>query len=46
MPELLQLSDRIVVLHEGRNAGEIARANANEVNLMKLMTGPDQQVAA
>lgn len=39
MPELLEVSDRIVVLHEGRLAGEVARADATEARLMQMMTG-------
>ncbi|KQW82386.1 sugar ABC transporter ATP-binding protein [Brevundimonas sp. Root1279] len=39
MPELLEVSDRIVVLHEGRLGGEVARSDATEARLMQMMTG-------
>nr|WP_246328791.1 sugar ABC transporter ATP-binding protein [Brevundimonas lenta] len=39
MPELLELSDRIAVLHEGRVAGELERSEANEHRLMVMMMG-------
>lgn len=39
MPELLELSDRIVVLHEGGSVGELDRAQADEVRLMTMMSG-------
>jgi ABC-type sugar transport system ATPase subunit len=39
LPELLALSDRIAVLHEGRLTGVLARAEAGEEPLMRLMTG-------
>jgi len=39
LPELLEVSDRIVVLREGRFAGELDRAEADEHALMHMMTG-------
>jgi ribose transport system ATP-binding protein len=39
MEEILNVSDRIVVLHEGKITGEIARADANEQILMQKMVG-------
>ena len=39
LPELLELADRIVVLHEGAGVGEIDRASANEEILMTMMMG-------
>ncbi|MBI3831098.1 MAG: sugar ABC transporter ATP-binding protein [Planctomycetes bacterium] len=39
MPELLNLSTRILVLREGRMAGELSRAQANQATLMRLMAG-------
>jgi ABC-type sugar transport system ATPase subunit len=39
LPEILGLSDRIVVLREGRVAGEVARAQANQETLLRLMAG-------
>ncbi len=42
LPELLGMSDRVVVLHEGHVMGELARADANEEAIMRLATGrPD-----
>jgi ABC-type sugar transport system ATPase subunit len=39
LPELLQCSDRILVLHEGHVAGEVARAEATQERIMALATG-------
>jgi ribose transport system ATP-binding protein len=39
LAELLHLADRIVVLHRGRTAGELARAEATEERIMQLATG-------
>jgi ribose transport system ATP-binding protein len=39
MPELMELCDRILVLHEGRLAGEVAGPTATEQNLIRLATG-------
>lgn len=39
MPELIGLCDRILVLHEGRLAGEVAGPTATEQNLIRLATG-------
>jgi ABC-type sugar transport system ATPase subunit len=39
LPEVLNLSTRIVVLREGRVAGELARAEASQEALMRLMAG-------
>jgi D-xylose transport system ATP-binding protein len=39
LPEVLGLSDRIVVLHEGRVTGEFSRANATPEALMACATG-------
>lgn len=38
LPELLGMSDRIIVLHEGRIAGELSRAEATEEAIMRLAT--------
>lgn len=38
LPELLGMSDRIVVLHEGRVAGELSREEATEESIMRLAT--------
>jgi len=39
MEELLGMSDRVVVMHEGRVAGELAGAKLTEEALMRLATG-------
>jgi len=39
LEELLRLADRIVVMHHGRIAGELARAEATEERIMQLATG-------
>ena len=39
LPELLALSDRIIVLAEGRVAAEFPRAEATEQKIMEAATG-------
>jgi ribose transport system ATP-binding protein len=39
MEELLGMSDRVVVMHEGRVAGELAGEELNEEAVMRLATG-------
>ena len=39
LPELLNLSDRILVLRAGRMVGEVARAEATQERLLRLMAG-------
>jgi len=39
LPEVLTLSDRILVLREGRMAGGLSRAEANQERLLRLMAG-------
>jgi ribose transport system ATP-binding protein len=41
LPELLGMSDRILVMHEGRLAGELSRAEASEEAIMHLATASD-----
>ena len=41
LPEILDLSDRIVVMREGRVAGIVPRATASEQAIMMLATGTD-----
>jgi ABC-type sugar transport system ATPase subunit len=41
MPELLRMSDRIIVMREGRKVGELGRAEANEERVVALATGAD-----
>jgi len=39
MPEILGMSDRILVMHEGRISGEVPRAEATQQKIMQLATG-------
>jgi ABC-type sugar transport system ATPase subunit len=39
LPEVLTLSDRILVLREGRLVGELSRSEANQERLLRLMAG-------
>jgi ribose transport system ATP-binding protein len=36
LPEILGMSDRVVVMHEGRTAGELSRADATPEKVMEL----------
>ncbi|MBI6873796.1 sugar ABC transporter ATP-binding protein [Clostridium aciditolerans] len=39
MPEILGMSDRIIVMHEGKITGEFNRKEANQENIMKAASG-------
>ena len=39
LPEVLGMADRVLVMHEGRLVGEIARAEATEESVMFAATG-------
>ena len=39
MPEILGMSDRVLVMHEGRLTGEFSRAEATQENIMRAATG-------
>lgn len=39
MPEVLGMSDRILVMHEGRISGEFAAQDANQENLLACAVG-------
>lgn len=39
LPEVLNLSTRIIVLREGRQVGELSRAEASQESLIRLMAG-------
>lgn len=39
LPEILGLSDRILVMHEGRIAGELSREDATQEKILYLATG-------
>src|SRR3954454_9074699 len=45
LPELIGMSDRILVMHEGRLGGELA-AGASEPQIMEYATGSHEEVAA
>lgn len=45
LPEVLGLSDRILVLHEGRITGEFTRSNATPEGVMACATGHAQRAA-
>ncbi len=42
LPEVLGMSDRILVMHEGRVSGELSREEANQESIMHLATGGDE----
>jgi ribose transport system ATP-binding protein len=39
LPEILGMSDRILVMHEGRIAGELSKEDATQEKIMWLATG-------
>jgi rhamnose transport system ATP-binding protein len=39
LPEIIHMSDRILVMRQGRIAGELARADATQESVMALATG-------
>ena len=39
LPEILGMSDRILVMHDGRIAGELSRKDATQEKIMQLATG-------
>ncbi len=39
MPEILSISDRIIVMHEGELSGEISRDEATQEKILQLATG-------
>lgn len=45
MEEVLSMSDRVLVMHEGRIAGELARDELSEEAVMQLATGGNSCVA-
>ena len=40
MPEVLGMSDRVVVMHDGKVSGIVDRADATQERIMQLATGP------
>jgi ABC-type uncharacterized transport system ATPase subunit len=45
MSEILALSDRILVMFDGRIVGEVPRAEASETELGLLMAGGERRAA-
>jgi len=45
MEEVLSMSDRVIVLHEGRVSGELQRDELSEEAVMQLATGREPVVA-
>jgi ribose transport system ATP-binding protein len=43
LAEVERIADRVVVLRDGRNAGELAREEISHANLVRLMVGRDLQ---
>ncbi len=39
LPEVLGMSDRIIVMHEGKKSGELSRAEATQEKILHLATG-------
>jgi ribose transport system ATP-binding protein len=39
LPEIIGMSDRIVVMHEGEITGEISGSQATEENILMMATG-------
>lgn len=46
LPELINLSTRILVLRSGRIVGEVSRADATQDGLLRMMTGLEPVMAA
>jgi ribose transport system ATP-binding protein len=45
MEEVLQISDRVAVMHEGRVTGILSRDECSEENIMRLAVGGGEQVS-
>lgn len=41
LPEILGMSDRVLVMHEGRITGELSREEADQESILKLATGTE-----
>jgi ABC-type sugar transport system ATPase subunit len=39
LPEIINLSNRVLVMRSGRLAGELSRAEANQDTILRLMAG-------
>ena len=42
LPEVLGMSDRVIVMHEGRVKGQLSREEADQVSIMKMAVTLDQ----
>ena len=42
LPEVINLSTRVLVMRDGQIAGELARAEATQENILRLMAGVTQ----
>ena len=45
LPEVMNLSRRVIVMRQGIAAGELARADLSQTNLMRLMAGVEAKAA-
>jgi ABC-type sugar transport system ATPase subunit len=45
LPEIMNLSRRVIVMRQGKIAGELARADLTQPNLMRLMAGVEVKAA-
>ncbi|MNC64576.1 Ribose import ATP-binding protein RbsA [compost metagenome] len=45
LPEVLGMSDRILVMHEGKMSGHFTREEATQENIMKCATGGEQHAS-
>jgi ABC-type sugar transport system ATPase subunit len=46
LPEVLGMADRVIVLFEGRIAGQFTREEADEVSIMRAAAGVSGEEAA
>ena len=46
LPEIMNLSRRILVMREGKVAGELERSQFSQTNLMRLMAGVEARAAS
>ncbi len=42
LPELLAMSDRLVIIREGRSEGEASTSSTSEIKLIQMMSGEDK----
>jgi ribose transport system ATP-binding protein len=45
LPEVLQMSDRVIVMHEGRITGRFSRSQATQEIVMRSATGEYLEIA-